>query len=569
MSEKMPRIFMPDPEQLPDGLTFSAGLVQQYMTLPAMYVSSWEAFGNGSSQDAPKIIQVEQVSGAERAHIANYAEWVSGLQSVYTDIGKLDGTVAGLAGQSPTLCDGGRKDLANAIEALKVMASVNPQDLASIKELIDAKVIDQSIAEQGGTISEDQYVMAIMVSASNTVSGIMQQKWEEFEKLGSKIRAEKPDETPQKAPAVTPATKTDVPSGPGNNFTFDNVGSVTPDSPAVSTAAAPVWNWNDSSPETAVSSPLAPTATSRNRSPSGGDAADTQSSRSSEVGPTPPAAAVSATPASPASPMSAPATAMANYALPMAVMAGLANRRPPAAETAPAQTMRPVAGSAVSGGAVAAPPPNSAPRVATGNASPAATSSPPSPSAGTGAPASGSPTAPGTPSSSHPPARGTAPVHAVAISRDDDGSTIFTFPDGRAQRVSLAVANALTVALGNAATTDGRSAYDSTPARIPEGKTLGTPTDPNDIATGDIASWENRTAIAVAFPADGGGTLEVIIEGRLCPFEPRMSDKHGDFGPFSGFFHPAGVEIPAAASGSGLSATPVDQSVNGPATVPA
>ncbi|MFI7191206.1 hypothetical protein ACIBQ0_15845 [Nocardia nova] len=569
MSDKMPRIFMPDPEKMPDGLTFSPGLVQQYKTLPAMYVSSWAAFGDGTTLAAPKTVPVGKVSGAENAGIANYQQWVIALQHAYDRLLELDATVVKAADDSPELCHEGRSDLANGIDGLKVMASVDPRDVTVLKELIDKQVLDPSLAQGGNAISEDDYVMAIIDSAVNTVSGIMQEKSQQFAEIGSKVRKQNPED----AGKTTGPGGVDKPSpsgkntGPSNTFTY--TGDNSPYSVVGnenSPAAAPVWNW-DTAGSPSLSS-LAPVT----------DSSVAQTTASNDAGqPMPlvasaePSSRHSLAPAA-AAPASAAASApygMPAYALPMALAAANQRRAAEAARSVPATAENP--SSTVIAPAVGAPPAapaQAAPSRAGAGPASANTASNSAANAANSAPGASNQSA--TPTQAAAPAKAGATPVSVAVARADDGSTVFTFPDGRSQRVSIVVSNALTAAFGNAATTDGRGAYAATPAKIPDANSLGTPAEPNQLTTGDLASWDTqRTALVVAFPEENGGTLEVIIEAQLRPFDPHMSDKSGDFGSFAGFFHPAGIDISAPSSSPGLSATPVDQSTHGPATVPA
>ncbi|MFI6361106.1 bZIP transcription factor [Nocardia sp. NPDC050630] len=129
---------------------------------------------------------------------------------------------------------------------------------------------------------------------------------------------------------------------------------------------------------------------------------------------------------------------------------------------------------------------------------------------------------------------------------NSDGTVVYTFPDGRTQKVSATVAQALDAAFGNASGTDAQAAYAKTPAKWSDKKQIGTAVDPYQLMTGDVAVWDARTAIVVAFPADDGGTLEVVVNGQLKQFTPtEMSDSAGEFGQFVGFSHPNGIDATA------------------------
>ncbi|MGO4648945.1 hypothetical protein AB4305_28935 [Nocardia sp. 2YAB30] len=142
-----------------------------------------------------------------------------------------------------------------------------------------------------------------------------------------------------------------------------------------------------------------------------------------------------------------------------------------------------------------------------------------------------------------------------------DDSVEYTFPDGRTQRVSAVVAQALDAAFGNASGTDAKAAYAKTPAKWSDNKQID-PVGPYQLMTGDVATWDkDRTAIVVVFGSFEGGPPEVVVNGQLGLFAAEMSDSAGDFGAFAGFRHPRGIEITAPASDSAAPASsPADAS---------
>lgn len=146
-----------------------------------------------------------------------------------------------------------------------------------------------------------------------------------------------------------------------------------------------------------------------------------------------------------------------------------------------------------------------------------------------------------------------------------DGSVIYTFPDGRTQKVSVLVAQALDAAFGNKSGTDAQKAYEKTSAKWSDQKQIGDRVDPYQLMTGDVATWDKGTAIVVVFGSEEGGapdsgTLEVIVNGELKPFSmlvpgdggktPEMPDFAEKFGQFAGFAHPKGIELTAPADGA-------------------
>lgn len=137
-----------------------------------------------------------------------------------------------------------------------------------------------------------------------------------------------------------------------------------------------------------------------------------------------------------------------------------------------------------------------------------------------------------------------------------DGMVDYTFPDGRTQKVSAVVAQALDAAFGNQSGTDAQAAYGKTAAKWSDKKQIGEPVDPNAMMTGDVAVWKDRTAVVVKFGTpDSGGTLEAVIGGKLQELTSdnlnQMSDSAGEFGEFTGFAHPHGIEAAAAGDQSG------------------
>jgi hypothetical protein len=144
-----------------------------------------------------------------------------------------------------------------------------------------------------------------------------------------------------------------------------------------------------------------------------------------------------------------------------------------------------------------------------------------------------------------PPSGSAAPAQSGPGPRktEPDGSLVYTFPDGRTQKVSAVVAQALDAAFGNAAATDARAAYAKTTVQWSSQKNPGERVDPYRLITGDIARWDNREALIVAFGPDAGNTLEVVVDGHLQPFSSEMTDNQGIFGDFDGFFHPRGIDV--------------------------
>ncbi|WP_157117676.1 hypothetical protein [Nocardia vaccinii] len=171
-------------------------------------------------------------------------------------------------------------------------------------------------------------------------------------------------------------------------------------------------------------------------------------------------------------------------------------------------------------------------------------------------------------SQSGPPQGATGPAHPGAPAPRTpgaDGLVTYTFPDGRTQKVSPTVAQALDAAFSNNAGTDAQAAYSKTPAKWTDNKQIGTRIDPSQLKTGDVATWDgSKTAILVVWgsgdpsasagadPSAGAGSasgadaasgsLQVIVDGQLVPFDEQLSGKAGAFGNFAGFAHPNNVD---------------------------
>ncbi|WP_157172481.1 hypothetical protein [Nocardia pneumoniae] len=199
---------------------------------------------------------------------------------------------------------------------------------------------------------------------------------------------------------------------------------------------------------------------------------------------------------------------------------------------------------------IAAPPPI-APAPPTSTAPPA-----PPAAAGAAPPPSQPAVAPGGPSA-QPAANGTPPRTPGA-----DGTVDYTFPDGKVQKVSAVVAQGLDAAFANTDGTDAQTAYAATPAKWTDRKQIGDRTDPSQLMTGDVAEWENRTALVRVLGPDDGDLVEIIVEGRLqhlvAEKADKLTDSGGEFGLFVGFAHPPGIGVAAPEPGAGAPAeTPV------------
>ncbi len=151
-----------------------------------------------------------------------------------------------------------------------------------------------------------------------------------------------------------------------------------------------------------------------------------------------------------------------------------------------------------------------------------------------------------------------AEVDSPARSRTPSAQELvrYVFPDGRTQEVTSAVARALDAAFDDRWGTGGRSASARARAARSEDYLGDARPEPHSVVTGDVAVWAQHCAVLVVFDAgdDRRREVEVIVDGRLRPFSTRMSDRHGEFGPFDGFRRPhhaeSGTDSTAAIAGA-------------------
>lgn len=193
------------------------------------------------------------------------------------------------------------------------------------------------------------------------------------------------------------------------------------------------------------------------------------------------------------------------------------------------------------------------------------------PSAPSAAQGGGTPPAPAKPATTAPPTTSTPPTSTAPVPPEaggkpqgkegppaeqgtqpartagPDGMVEYAFPGGRGtQRVPIPVADALDKAFANKAGTDARAAYQGTPASWTDDKQIGSRTDPAELRTGAVVVGERGAALLAVFGAEGGGTLEAIIDGELTPFTEEVQQQSQQLGPFVGFFLPNGIDFESA-----------------------
>ncbi|WP_280459263.1 hypothetical protein [Nocardia carnea] len=184
----------------------------------------------------------------------------------------------------------------------------------------------------------------------------------------------------------------------------------------------------------------------------------------------------------------------------------------------------------------------------------------PAPNAG---PAPAAPAAP-PPGTTAPPVQTDTPPAPPAP--DTPKSMVdMKLPDGSSQRVSSVVSEAINRELNNPNGSDARAAYQGTPGEA----TAGSPwvsVESSAVATGDIAQWENRSALVVV--TDSG--LQAIVNGQMVPLDPHNPPDggQGGYGEFRGFFHPSGADI-SGTNETAVGATPPEPPAIATAAPPA
>ncbi|WP_280399956.1 hypothetical protein [Nocardia carnea] len=137
--------------------------------------------------------------------------------------------------------------------------------------------------------------------------------------------------------------------------------------------------------------------------------------------------------------------------------------------------------------------------------------------------------------------------------RDEDGRVPYTHTaDSVTERVWPSVAHAYETAYSNKGGTDGKAAYAGTEAEWLDAQALA-PVDPNELASGDLITFDNGSAVLRVQRKDGdpeGGIVDAIIKGELTPVANVMAADIGELGAFAGFRRPPGVEPPAPVEGS-------------------
>ncbi|WP_157129489.1 hypothetical protein [Nocardia amamiensis] len=513
----MPDMTHPD---FPDQCRFLKATETFHLELPKKLRKYYDSFAKDESAPMPpEGALVPGINDPHRAKITNYTETVTSLERVFNELYESGKKLATLAHASLEKSAQGKQAINNVVVIVNSAAGAVPQDemteddhiLAYVTEALEEgdRVIKEAMMDQEGLGKEVDKESEALKQVKDQLTQLQKENADLRQRL-----ADPADITP---PFSTPLTTAD-PSYIDPS-TFDP-----------STFPTGMDSLNDSGLDGQTSSGNQPSL--NGQTPSGLD----NLGNTPRV--TPPTTSPPVQPAAAVSPMGA-GSGLMDLMMQQAMMRNLAdqdlnNRR---AELDPRRFEDQLA-------PVTPPPP--------------VTSQP--------ATAQPTATAPAAHHAQASPIAATPAQHAGAPVRtpDADGSVVYTFPDSRTQKVSVMVAQALDAAFGNVRGTDAQKAYEKTSAKWSDTKQIGDRVDPYQLMTGDVATWDNRTALLVAFGSDEGGTLEAIVDGELKPFAPEMSDNAGEFGQFAGFAHPKGIELTAPAGRDIPPATPgtADQSAN-------
>ncbi|MFI2334331.1 hypothetical protein ACH474_13120 [Nocardia rhamnosiphila] len=535
--DKMPHIMMPDPARLPKELELTAPVEKNYRTLPTAYAGYWNSFGEKPGKlDPPKELVVGDISGEEKAGVANYPQKVEKMRSRLAELRSKAAKVEEASEQTSRLCAAGRGDFAQAVKALTGFAGLDPRDMKRIgvlfsdysqktSEYTGQPVFRIEPASLGaGPPSEDVYAMVLVDAAYGSAATILSWYADAFEALGARTESAKPT-AEQSRSGQNPGSTATTPTTNGNDPYYD----------AAAAAGARIMPTTQPRPSTVP----APTPWDLTGDTGSGSGSDRKVTDDPVGGAADGLGTATTTPdASSVAPAKVPAvsaagndmgSALKSMMLPQMMQAFLGRNRP-GAGTEPEKDHRD-GRERPEDFAPPAPAPVPAPAA---NAVPAA-QQPGSPAAT--APNGETRPAVARPDSGRPPGN---PVPATAP--DTKGTVVYTVPDGRTVEVSAVVARGLDAAFGNASGTDARAAYTGTPAEWTDPKRIGRRIDPSESVTGDVGVWEERNAILVQF--DGQDVLEAVVDGALVKVTElsQMRDDAGDFGGFVGIFHPPGIE---------------------------
>ncbi|MEV4130444.1 hypothetical protein [Nocardia sp. NPDC049707] len=476
-----------------------------YRTLPKQFRGYFDSFGKDGKTDPPKAEPPPQVTGDGLANFKTYSATAQSLRQAMVTLTESGQALAPLAHKTAAISEGGQRAINKAIDIISQNAPTKPKPGITEDQHI-YEYCDAAIGAAVEAIEAAHQANKENADGLDKESAKLKVLEEQIKKLQQenadlkKLRADPADvpQIPTQNPTQTPPGVTPI----DDNSKVPGLDNLDPKTPGLDIGNTPTGQSLDDKVQKALDNLNNP-VTNPSTNPS------------------------NATPASvPNTPAASPVNSgmdMMSSMLPM-MMSQMMNRgqadtdlRSRRSEYDPYEDQ------------IRAVPAAVAP------AQPAVQQT------ATSTPASPTTTAPPASSSSSQPTTG-----MPGRTPNSDGTVVYTFPDGRTQKVSVTVAQALDAAFGNASGTDAQTAYAKTPAKWSDKKQIGTSVDPYQLMTGDVAVWDERTAIVVAFPADDGGTLEVVVNGQLKQFAAtEMSDSAGEFGQFVGFSHPHGIDATA------------------------
>ncbi|MDO3648231.1 hypothetical protein [Nocardia mangyaensis] len=531
----------------PDGLELlSGGGEKKYEDFTESVYTSWEVFGRGAREDVPTSSSVQQVSGATSAAIISYVASAQELESKYDDLIAADEALGLTEEQQSVLLeevarisDASRAQLEGTVAGLRDFATANPMDVEQLSLLLSQGVIESAT----GPMEEDEFVTQLIDNHLVAITGIMDAATVELQTLATQVEeltADDPgtDDTDSGDAGDAGNTDADERGGPHGTpypYPYPNQNQNQNQNGAGTQGGTfqPIDFGLDGTQDMAGTSGLTgnPRATQEDI---GDERTVSPASPTTSIRPPTPSSTPTPAPTPVAAPTPISSTPSTNAGMgdisPLVSSLLNQNRNNPMADIEqepPYADRRPDIPGAVHTGPAAPPP----------SAQPAASQQQ---TAASGANTSATNTPAGTTSSAAP--RTSVSSTQPMLRPNPDKPLVYIFPDGRPQEVSPVVYAALDTAFDNAAGTDARAAYENTAVALTE-QNLGEPRDPYQLVTGDIAKWDQRTALVVAFGTESSGTLEVIVDGQLQPFSAEIRDKQGDFGPFAGFFHPPGIDI--------------------------
>ncbi|MCP9625434.1 hypothetical protein FOH10_04255 [Nocardia otitidiscaviarum] len=523
----------------PDGLELlSTGGEKNYEDFTESVYTSWEMFGRGDTEDAPASPRVEQTSGEDSAAIISYVSSAKELKTKYDDLLAADAALGLTEEEKSILLEEvarisktSRTQVESAVAGLRDFATVNPMNVEQLSLLISQGAIERAT----GPMEEDEFVSQLIDTHLALITGIMDAATGELQTLATEVErltADDPGADDKKDEGEGDGDKSDGDeSGNGNDTPYPY--------------PYPYPNPNQYQNGGTTGSQFRPIDFGLNGTPtairdaSRSSGADNPSAIREGVGgddrtpaeAPPPRSTTSPTssptPVSSPTPTAAPST---GTGLDPLLLSSLLNQK---------QREEPTEGDEERERRDSDPGPEQPGIVQSGPAAPPTSTTGQQPATTTA----------NTPATNTPATNTSATTPRTQVSSSQpmlrpntDKPMVYTFPDGRTQEVSAVVYAALDAAFDNAATTDARAAYESAAVALNEQR-LGAPVDPYQLITGDVARWDQRTALVVAFDTESSGTLEVIVAGELLSFSAEMRDNQGDFGPFAGFFHPPGIDV--------------------------